>query len=77
AAEARHLAVPLRPDDAAAAERALLRAERGAMDREKTILAHRTTIDLLVRPLFETMPHPPIEDLSILARNGAAAVAAG
>jgi len=59
--EAEGLLIPLRPQDAAAAERALLAAEHAALAREQTILKHRVEIDALVAPLFEALPHPAIE----------------
>ena len=61
AVEANGLPVPLRPEDAAAAERALLTAERAALTREQAILDRRAEIDALVGPLFAAVPHPPIE----------------
>lgn len=61
AVEANALTIPLRPQDAAAAEYALLAAERAALAREQVILGHRKAIDALVSPLFETVPHPPVE----------------
>lgn len=63
AVEANALTIPLRPQDAAAAEYALLAAERAALAREQVILSHREAIDALVSPLFETVPHPPVERL--------------
>lgn len=53
--------VPLDPGEAASAEAALLRAERATLAREDAILARRAEIDALLAPLFETVPHPPIE----------------
>ena len=61
AVEASTLPIPLCPQDAAAAEHALQAAERAALAREQVILSYRTEIDSLVDPLFERMPHPPIE----------------
>jgi hypothetical protein len=57
--------VPLRPGDAADAERTLLAAEQAALLREKVILERRAEIDALVWPLFEAVPHPPIEALGL------------
>jgi len=59
--EAGTLAVPLRPQDAAAAERALLASEQAALAREQVILDRRAQINALITPLFEALPHPPIE----------------
>jgi len=61
------LPIPLRPKDAAAAERALLAAERAALAREQVILDYRAEIDALISPLFEPVPHPPIELVTSLA----------
>jgi hypothetical protein len=65
--EASTLPIPLRPQDAAAAERALLAAERAALAREQVILDRRAEIDALIAPLFEAVPHPPIETVGPLA----------
>ena len=56
--------VPLRPQDAVNAERGLLAAELAALAREQVILEQRLEIDALVAPLFEALPHPPIEVIS-------------
>lgn len=61
ATDASTLRIPLHPRDAAAAERALQAAERAALAREQTILDYSNEIDALVDPLFERVPHPPIE----------------
>ena len=61
--EAGSLSVPLRLQDAAAAERALLTSEQAALDRERRILDLRAGIDQLITPLFEVMPHPPVESV--------------
>ena len=61
--EAGSLSVPLRPQDAAAAELALLTSEQAALDRERRILDLRAGIDQLITPLFEVMPHPPVESV--------------
>lgn len=55
------LPIPLRLQDAAAAEHALQAAERAALAREQVILDYRAEIDALVDPLFEHVPHPPVE----------------
>jgi len=68
AAETSGLPVPLRPDDAAALERAQLAAEGEAMRREETILRLRREIDEWIGPLFEALPHPPIEVFDPIAR---------
>lgn len=65
--EASVLPIPLRTQDAAAAERALLAAERAALAREQVILDYRAEIDALISPLFEAVPHPPIERIGPLA----------
>ena len=65
--EASALPIPLRTQDAAAAERALLAAERAALAREQVILDHRAEIDALISPLFERVPHPPMELIGPLA----------
>ena len=67
AVESAGLPVPLHPDDAANSERVSLAAEREAMGREETILRYRGEIDELIRPLFEAVPHPPIEIIDPLA----------
>lgn len=61
AVEAGNLLIPLRAQDAAMAERALLAAEGAALDREYAILKLREEIDTLVNPLFDAVPHAPIE----------------
>lgn len=58
--EAGAVPIPLRPPDAATAERFLLAAERAALAREQVILERRAEIDALITPLFEAVPHPPI-----------------
>jgi hypothetical protein len=62
--EAAGLQMPLRPGDAAEAERMLLAAERAALAREQIILERRSEIDSLVSPLFEALSHPDIETVS-------------
>ena len=75
--EASTLPIPLRPQEAAAAEHALQAAERAALAREQAIFSYRTEIDSLVDPLFEHMPHPLIELLTRSeAHRQSAAVAA-
>jgi hypothetical protein len=64
AVEAGTAPIPLRPQDAAATERALLAAERAALAKEHVILDRRAEIDGLVAPLFEAVPHPPIETVT-------------
>ncbi len=67
AVEAGSVAIPLRPQDAADVERKLLMAERAALVREQVIVDRRSEIDEQVAPLFEALPHPPIETLISLA----------
>lgn len=64
ALESAGLSLPLRPQDAAAAERALVAAEQAALRREHAILDRRREIDALVAPLFEAIPHPPVQILT-------------
>ncbi len=61
--------IPLRPVDAASAERALLAGERAALAREQDILGHRAAIDALITPLFEAVPHPPVEIIGPFPQN--------
>nr|WP_294545545.1 N-6 DNA methylase [uncultured Rhodopila sp.] len=68
--EAGTVAIPLRPLDASATERALLAAERAALAREQVIMDLRSEIDALVGPLFEAVPQPPIKDITRLGRVG-------
>jgi hypothetical protein len=63
AVEASPLPIPLRPQDAAAAERTLLVAEQAALARERVILDRRAEIYALVTPLFEAVPNPAIQSL--------------
>lgn len=72
ALEAGTVPIPLRPQDAGTAERALLTAERAALAREQIILDRRAEIDALVTPLFEVLPHPAIEIVTPWVRQGAA-----
>ena len=66
AVESSGLIVPLRPEDAENAERALLAAEQEAMAREETIVAYRTEIDRLISPMFEAVSHPPVHAIEPL-----------
>jgi hypothetical protein len=66
AVELSGMIVPLRPEEAERAERALLAGEQEAMIREETIIANRTEIDQLVSPMFESVPHPPIQTIDPL-----------